>query len=101
MHKTNASCVIYSQGENPLNCFKEEEKSHFKGTYIDRRVNHSNDIRLVPKHQEHHCFLERSIKISYYNHKSSKRIPTALDGNISVSSNLVDSFEQVDYLANV
>lgn len=79
----------------------EKIQIQLSNTYIDRRVNRSGDIRSVPEHPEHHCFLEHSIKISYYNHKSSKRTPTAPDDNISVSLNLVDSFERADYLANV
>lgn len=70
-------------------------------TYIDRRANHLNGIKSVPKHLKHRCFLVRNTKISYCNHKSSRKKPTTPGDSANVLSNSANSFERADCLIGV
>lgn len=67
------------------------------GSYIDRHANHLNDTISVQARPVHRYSLTRSIKISYYSRKFSRRTPATLDGNGGVSLNLANSFARADY----
>lgn len=84
---------------NTLPLIKFTQRKNWKiDAYIDRRANHLNGIKLVPKHLKHRCFWVRSTKISYCNHKFSRKKPATLDDSAAVSSNSVDSFGRADCL---
>lgn len=54
-------------------------------TNIDQLLNRSDGTKWVQARPKRRYFLTHNIKISYYNRKSSRKIPTTPDGNANVS----------------